>query len=300
MKKILCATLVAALPALAAADTATLNPDRDNTLLQSATGSLSNALGDIFVGRTNQPDAQARRRGVIHFDVAAAIPAGSTINSATLRLWLARTGDTTVRAVAVHRATASWGEGTSYFNGGMGAASTTNDATWIHRFFSATAWTAAGADFAATASGSANAGSSTAVEQWYTWSSAGMTTDVQGWLTTPASNHGWVLVGVESGAMTARRFTSREAVDDTGDHFPELIIDYTRPGFAPEQRTATAKLGGYRVLGERDLDGDGAPDLLLRDDRGALHGGQRTASGLQTWELALDRTSDDPLAIPPR
>ena len=294
----------------AAASTITLNPDKDNTLVQTASGTLSNALGDIYVGRTGQADSSSRRRGAIHFDVAGSVPAGSTINSVTLRLWLVSTGDATVRTVYVHPASASWGEGTSYYNGGVGASSTTNDATWVHRFYSGTSWTSAGGDYGA-ASGSAGAGSSGATGQWYTWSTTGMKNDVQGWLNTPSSNEGWVLVGDESTGSTARRFTSREATNDAGDHFPELIIDYTPPpGLAANGAAAAAgsprsgaahvaAIAGLRLLGERDLDGDGTPDLVLRGRGGALLGGHATASGLHTWELVLDRASQDPLAVWP-
>lgn len=306
-----------ALASWAFADTLTQNPDLDNTLIQTASGTLSNALGDLYVGRTGQADASSRRRGAIRFDVAGGVPAGSTINSVTLRLWLVAAGDATVRTVYVHPASASWGEGSSYYNGGVGAASTTNDATWIHRFYSGTSWTSAGGDHGA-ASGSAGAGSSGATGQWYTWSSAGMASDVQGWLDTPSSNRGWILIGDESTGGTARRFTSREATDDAGDHFPELVIDYTpppglaaRPGAAATAAIArlgtsataalagAAEVAGLRLLGARDLDGDGAPDLLLRARGGALLGGHATPSGLRTWALALDRAAADPLAAPP-
>lgn len=284
------------------ADSTTINPDHDNTLMQNSTGSISNALGDIYVGRTNMADASARRRGVIHFNVASAVPAGSTITAVTLRLYLAKTGDTAARTLSLYRGSASWGEGTSYFDGGQGAASTTNDATWLHRFYSATSWTTSGGDRTSTASASTSVGSAAAIGTWYSWSSATMVSDVQGWLTTPSTNYGWHILGDEVTSMTARRFTSREAVDDTGNHFPELIITYTPPPSplapAAQAQTTTTRVEGYRLLGERDLDGDGDEDLLLRDDRrGVLLGGRRTETGLQTWPLALDHESNDPLAI---
>lgn len=302
---IICASAAAAaLATPARADTVTINPDQDNTLIQEPDGLLSNALGDVFIGRTGQADSSSRRRGMFRFDVDGSVPAGSTITSVTLRLWLAKTGDATVRTVHVHAATASWGEGTSYYDGGLGASSTTNDATWLHRFYSGTSWSSAGGSYDGTASGSASAGSSSTTEAWYTWSSAGMAGDVQDWLDTPSSNHGWVLIGDESTGGTARRFTSREAADDAGDHYPELIINYTPPPGLTGSRAAArpapaAELGGLRLLGERDLDGDGAPDLLLRGRGGALLGGHATPSGLQTWELALDRGALDPLAASP-
>lgn len=297
-----CVVCASAVASLAWADSITINPDKDNTLVQTRDGSLSNGLGDMFVGRSNLADPVARRRGVIHFNVAGSVPAGSTITSVTLRLWLAKTGDPQVRTIFVHRATASWGEGSSYLNGGYGSPSTTGDATWVHRFHTSSPWTSAGGVYATPASGSASVGSAANVEQWYSWSSAGMKSDVQGWLNNAANNHGWVLVsGGEGTNQTARRFTSREAVDDAGNHFPELIINYTAPsqlgaGAPPVQKAST--VAGLRLLGEKDLDGDGKNDLLLRDDkRGVLLVGHQTAGGLKTSELLISRTSKDPLAI---
>ena len=75
---------------------------------------LSNALGDIFVGRTNQPSNLSIRRGLVAFDVAVQLPTGATIVSATLTIRdvADANGD---RTVGLHRVSADWGEGTSFF-----------------------------------------------------------------------------------------------------------------------------------------------------------------------------------------
>ena len=117
---------------------------KDNTLYESATGSLSNAAGEyVFTGRTKNG---LIRRAVIHFDVATAIPAGSTINSVTLQLVVSRVANNTLRMTTVHRLNADWGEGTSNAaqNEGEGAPATTGDATWIHRSYPASNWTTPG------------------------------------------------------------------------------------------------------------------------------------------------------------
>src|SRR5262249_41708491 len=74
-----------------AADSVVLNPTKTNTLIQVTSASdqqLSNGLGDVFVGRTNQdgPDAPtiSIRRGLVAFDPAAAVPAGATITAVTM------------------------------------------------------------------------------------------------------------------------------------------------------------------------------------------------------------------------
>jgi len=111
----------------------TLHPTKDNTLYEDPKGSVSNGAGaHFFVGKT---DLELTRRAVIAFDVAEGIPAGSTILSATLELYMSRTNSPT-QPVTVHRLLADWGEGTSNApeNEGTGTRATTGSATWLHTF----------------------------------------------------------------------------------------------------------------------------------------------------------------------
>ena len=90
-----------------------LNPSKDNTLYEyvPADGDRSNGAGDrFFAGRTDQGRL---RRGVLAFDVAGSIPAGSTITSVTLSMNMSRTNLNTARTIELHRLLAGWGEGTS-------------------------------------------------------------------------------------------------------------------------------------------------------------------------------------------
>lgn len=198
----------------------TLLPVRDNTLYEEAAGALSNGAGEyLFAGLTNQPK---KRRAVLAFDVEAAVPAGAVILSAELALEMSQaiSGAT---PVALQRVLSDWGEGTSDAPNaeGGGAASTLGDATWIHTFWATTTWTNPGGDFAATAS----ATQSVAGDGSYLWgSTAAMVADVQGWLDTPAQNFGWVLVGDEATAGSAKRFASRE--NGTAAVRPRLTVVY--------------------------------------------------------------------------
>jgi spore coat protein A len=222
----------------AAADTVTLGTSKDNTLYQSATGSLSNGAGSyFFVGRT---DTAQIRRGVIAFNVAGSIPAGSTVTSVMLTLNLSRTRDNSSRTVELRRLLADWGEGTSNADvqEGAGAPATTGDATWIHRFYNTVFWAASGGDF----SGMVSATNLVAATGAYTWSSAlnpQMVADVQLWLDNPSSNFGWIVLGNESLNQTARRFDTKEN-GTVGDR-PALTITYTTGGMTPTPtRTPTA------------------------------------------------------------
>ncbi len=209
----------AAVSRAAVLTTTNLNPSKDNTLYQTSDGSTSNGAGQyFFVGRTNQT-TDSLRRGVIQFDVADNLPAGSVIVSATLQLTVSQTitGD---QPVQLHRLTADWGEGTSdaAFQSGLGAPATPGDATWLHRFYSTTFWTTAGGDFVITVSATTTVGG----VGGYSWSTPGMVADIQAWLDAPATNHGWILLGNESASATTKCFNTRENL--APDTRPLLII----------------------------------------------------------------------------
>ena len=206
----------------------TLSPSKDNTLYEDPGGALSNGAGQyFFVGRTAQA-TNSIRRGLIEFDIAGNIPTGSLVVSATLQLTMSKTIAGS-QPVALHRLTADWGEGTSTAVGeeGSGAAATPGDATWIHTFYTSTLWTAPGGDFVVTASATATVGSVGA----YTWSAAGMVSDVQTWLDAPQANYGWLLLGNETTLTTAKRFNTREHSSPTAR--PVLIITYTYAIYLP-------------------------------------------------------------------
>jgi len=211
----------------ACADSVTLACDRDNTLYESTTGALSNGAGPtMFAGRTNQA-ANSRRRALVHFDVAAAVPAGSTITAASLTLNASQVSSAAPQVVALHRVLADWGEGASNAGdpGGSGAPAATGDATWKHCFFNTTLWAAPGGDFVAGPSAQLAVSD---VGPW-TWApTAGMVADAQAWLDTPGANFGWLLTGDESGGGTTKRFDTRESGDPAAR--PSLRIDYTPAG----------------------------------------------------------------------
>jgi hypothetical protein len=208
----------------ASAGTVVLPALRDNTLIESATGSLSNGAGPyFFAGRTGQASGSIRR-GLIAFDVAAYVPAGATVTGVRLTLHLSQT-NAGAAAVGLHRVLRAWGEGASSASGGSGAPAASGDATWIHTFFPQSLWTSPGGDFAGLPSASA------VVDQTgtYAWGSTPeMVADVQSWLEDPGANHGWILLGDESAATTVKRFDSREN-PDAGVR-PLLTIEFGRPG----------------------------------------------------------------------
>lgn len=228
-----CAGLALAAAPLALADEVTLNPSKDNTIYLNGTQNLSNGAGDyIFCGMTAQFPGGNPRRGLIHFDLAS-IPAGSTITSVKLTMWFEQGALTaTARTCTLRRALADWGEGDSNALGGegQGAFAEPGDATWFFSFFNTQAWAAPGGEFSATVGASAAVAYFPA--QDYVWGNTPeLVADVQGWLDTPASNFGWFLVGDESAAGTARKFSSREYENEL--RRPRLLVEFIPPAPPP-------------------------------------------------------------------
>jgi spore coat protein A len=205
----------------APADVVNLQASKDNTIY-SESSDLSNGSGAyFFAGRTNVGPV---RRGLVAFNVSS-IPSGATVNSVTLTLYMSRT-QAGAENVGVHRVTSDWGEGASNAPGqeGDGDGAETGDATWMHTFYNTSLWTSAGGDFVGTASATTSV-AGTGV--YYAWTSAGMVTDVQSWVNTPATNFGWILIGNETTTQTAKRFNSRQ--NNTANQRPVLTVDFTPP-----------------------------------------------------------------------
>jgi hypothetical protein len=59
---------------------------------------------------------------------------------------------------------------------------------------------------------------------FYSWSGPGLVADVQSWLDNPQDNFGWVLIGNESVAQTAKRFDTHENTETS--FRPELSVRY--------------------------------------------------------------------------
>ncbi|MEX2219946.1 MAG: DNRLRE domain-containing protein [Phycisphaerales bacterium] len=217
-------TLAAAalVAAPACADLVSIKPAQDNTLYEE-NPEFSNALGPgMFTGTIS---AGWHRRAMVMFDVAAFVPAGSTIDSVTLtvRCTRARGGS---YPVGLHRLASSWGEGGSNAGdpGGGGTSATIGDATWSHRLFGQPGelWTTPGGDFSLAPASSVNLGSTGS----YTWpSTAQFIAEVQAMLDNPGANHGWAIIGNEAASGTAKRLATRE--HSNAAYHPTLTIAYT-------------------------------------------------------------------------
>lgn len=221
-------TSVLILTGAAFADTVVLTSERDNTLYESGEGETSNGRGPtMFAGKTFQ-GFEDRRRCVMAFDIAAAIPPGSVVTGVELTLYMSRhplsTMDPTL--LNLHRLGNGWGEGTSAADatGGFGVFATAGDATWIHTFWNGSFWSTPGGDFEPVPS----AGTVVQALGSYVWGSTpSLVADVQLWLDQPGMNDGWILIGDEAIAGSARRFNTRE--NPQASTWPTLTVHFDPP-----------------------------------------------------------------------
>ena len=198
----------------------------DATLYEDLTGSTSNGGGTgIFIGNTA---GGLRRRALVQFDIAAAVPAGARIVFVQLGLTVAQTPLPTPIDVDLFRVLQPWGEGRTVAagNGGSGGVALPGDATWIHTF-QPQLWNTPGGHFAAASSGRF---AMPAAGAFTLGTTSQMIADVQDWLDGGAPNAGWLLKTDEVAASTAHRLFSRE--ETQAGVRPSLAIGYVPAGNA--------------------------------------------------------------------
>ena len=252
----------------AVADTITVTSVADNTIIENSTGAMSSGASQFFLaGRTAASAGGTIRRGVLKFDLSA-IPTGATVTSVSLRLNCSGAGTGSQQTIALRRLLASWGEGPSLSTTEDGAPSQVPDATWIHRFYSSTAWSTPGGDFSTTVTAS-RAVTTTGLYLWN--STSQFVADVQSMVSNPTANFGWCVHGEESVADTLKRFDSREANSAaarpqlTVNYLPPTSYDLTGDNHVNAQDVATL-LSRWGLSGLGDFNGDGmvnSPDLSI-------------------------------------
>jgi len=215
--------LAAGLAASASAETVIVPAAADNTLIESAIGAASNGVGPaVFVGRTSQ-SVGSRRRALLRFDVAGALPSGVIVTRAELGLTLTPS-NFPLFDIGLHRVLAPWGEGASAAGGGGGAPAAPGDATWLHTFYDTAFWENPGGDFVAGASATMPVDEPGDI-RW--GSTPAAIADVQAWVDFPGTNYGWLLLGGEDSPTSSKRFASREAEDPAAR--PQLLVEYELP-----------------------------------------------------------------------
>ncbi len=184
----------------------------------------------LLAGTTQQ---LSRSRGLFRFDVSS-LPVGAVVTGVEVQLYCTRQpdpdqhGGPVASDFSLYRMLVDWGEGSGSAN--TGSVAMAGDATWNERHSQAVAWGTPGGlegtDYANGPSATTAVGNVGA----YAWgSSSELIADVQGWITAPASNHGFILVNQSEGtAGSGRRFASREQPGGLIAP-PQLVVTYTIP-----------------------------------------------------------------------
>ena len=234
--------VASAIAGAATADTLTINPAADGTLIQPNDGGQYSlgAAYNFYCGRTGTNGGGTLRRGLLRFDLAS-IPVGSTVTSVSLRLYMSQTSGGASNC-GLHRVQQAWGEGTSFAFGGGGTLPEPNDVTWTHRVWPTLQWSVPGGSYVGTASAvrSVN-GAGT-----YTWAStAALVADVQGWVNDRESNFGWAVVGDEVTLNSAKKFEARES--GTPAYRPTLVVNYVPAAAIPGDVNGDGKVNGADI-----------------------------------------------------
>jgi hypothetical protein len=257
---------VATMPCMVAlADSISLGSAADATLIQEPTGEYAlGAAYNVYAGRIGDNGGATIRRGLMRFNFSA-IPAGSTITSVTLRLYMSQTQSGS-QSVGLHRCSLAWTEGTAFAFGGAGTNAGIGDSTWNFQVYPTVPWPTPGGAFAATAS----ATKAVSAVGFYSWSStAALVADVQSWVNNPASNHGWVLKGNEAASTTVKRFESREAAANQ----PLLVVNYLPPSNRPADLNSSGTVDGADLAILLSQWGAGASSPADLTDDGLVNGG---------------------------
>ncbi len=214
------------------ADSISLTTSADTAIYGQSPNDNAGGNPSFGVGANNSLD---RSHGLLKFDLSQ-VPANASIQSVTLKLTVVKVPNAAPNSgFDLHRMLVGWTEGTGTGGGEGGRIALTGEVTWNHRIHPATNWSVVGAaapvDFVSTVSGSLPI-QALPLGTYTIASTPQMIADVKQWLTTPATNFGWLLMTQsESTARSLRFFASRE--DTTVANHPVLTIQYVIPTTPP-------------------------------------------------------------------
>ncbi len=242
----------------------TLNASKDNSIYQSHVNN-SNGAGEYLVA--GQTGFGFNTRALIAFSIAGNVPANAVITNASLKVNQSlSSGASGIQDMELHRLLQNWGEGTSFTGGqaGQGAPATLNDATWSNSFYPSTLWSIPGGVFSSTVSATTPVGS----PDLYYWSDTEMANDIQYWLNNPSLNFGWVLKGLETAPLQAKRFDSRE--NSLPANRPELTINYTQNTVFSTSQNLSGLAPGIYIVTVTDANGSTATKSIVINEPNEL------------------------------
>lgn len=207
---VLVALLALPAPPLRADEVTTLTASADSFLRQNAATTNSGALTTFNVSSTAA--GTARERGIVQFDLSS-IVSTAAVKTSFVKLFLL-TAPNPARSNRIHRVTAAgaWVE---------------SQVTWNNRA-TATAWTAAGGDFNATAANTQSTGTTNNVTITYTLLADNVVSNIpQGWVDGSLTNRGlMVLDSNETFQNKTTTYASKE--NATVANRPKVEVHFLR------------------------------------------------------------------------
>lgn len=202
--------------ALLSALTAQLTASQDTTIYQQDS-LASNGAGQFLVSGEGV-------RSLLRFDVASAVPSGSTVLDVVLTLNLGETDGTSAQ-VGILPVTRAWGEAGSDASGNehTGAPAAPFDATWQYAFYDGSEWSTPGGDLSSLSAQATVAGIGS-----YEWFSNELISDVQAWVDNATTNFGWA---ISTASEQLKSFVSKDSPG--GILAPTLEITYEPPPGPP-------------------------------------------------------------------
>ncbi len=219
-----------------AQDSLLIYASSDNTLYESTDGSISNGLGQIFTGVTNNGDI---RRAILKFDLTKHNfdydLASENLDSVKLQIQVNKIPNQSY-PIDIHLLQKNWGEGNSLAltgGGGQGTQATENDATWLNNFYPDSNWDNPGGDFNNDSIATIIVRNDTGA---FLDSNPGeFKAAFMNWIQNPDENFGILLKNRdESQVKRAIRFSSKDsAANET--IYPKLIIYHSGEVLIPDE-----------------------------------------------------------------
>ncbi|MEM3506787.1 MAG: hypothetical protein QXT31_03950 [Candidatus Bathyarchaeia archaeon] len=181
-------------------------------------------------------------RALLKFDMSSVIPSGSTINSATLSLYIYATGgDVVDKTVFCYRITSTdWVEGTAT------GAIQSGSVCWNYRQYNTLAWSSAGGDYTTTDGASATCPSA---GNWISWT---VTAQVQ-YAVNYVGRVAHFLIRLSTENPGNGRWFQAYSKESTNSNKPKLYVDYTPPNNPPTNVSLTLDLTGAAYKGTKTL-----------------------------------------------
>ena len=207
--------------ASAPAESVSLTPVEDATISENSPDlplgtNGTTAAVTLGSGTTGPNEGLKNNRALLRFNFAASIPSNALVTSAALKLAIVATPPTSTNLwFSLHKVLPAWSE---------------SAVTWTNRLSPPAPWSvpggAAALDYVSAVSQS---NLITGVGSFTFSNSPAMAADVQGWVSNPNDNSGWILIcELEGLSRSVRKFGSRETSAVTNR--PTLEVEF---GFPP-------------------------------------------------------------------